>query len=89
MFDAHDEGVPPDCVNVVLHVWDYLDGRMPPEATLVFAAHLAHCGRCDRYRRFQQRFLDALSLLRTRRGAPWSVKGRVLASLSDAGYAPR
>ena len=89
MFDAHDEGVPPECVNVLLHVWDYLDGRMAPDAAIVFGAHLAHCARCDRYRRFQQRFLDALSLLRTRPGAPWPVKTRLMASLSDVGYVSR
>jgi hypothetical protein len=76
-------------VNIVLHVWDFLDGRMSPDATLVFVSHLAHCGQCDRYRRFQQRFLDALSGLRTRRGAPWPVKVRVIDSLAEAGFAPR
>ena len=89
MFDVHDEGVPPDCMNVVLHVWDYLDGRMSPEATMDFDAHLADCGRCERYRRFQQRFFDALALLRTRHVASWSLRSRVMASLADAGYTPR
>lgn len=85
----HIDGVAPDCVNVVLHVWDFLDGRLSPDATMVFVSHLAHCGQCDRYRRFQQRFLDALSLVRTRRRAPRPVRVRVLDSLSDAGFAPR
>lgn len=86
--DHNDRGAP-DCVNVVLHVWDFLDGRMSADATTVFVSHLAHCGQCDRYQRFQQRFLDALPLLRTRPRAPWSVRLRVLDSLSDAGFAPR
>ena len=76
------------CSQVVLHVWDYLDDRLTPDATASLRAHIAECRECLDYQLFQQRFLEALGAIRVERCAPWHVKARVLDVLASHGYAP-
>ena len=73
------------CSQVVLHVWDYLDDRLTPDATASLRAHIAECGECRAYHVFQQRFLEAVGALRVERRAPWHVKARVLDLLASQG----
>jgi hypothetical protein len=89
MPDTRCEEVPPDCLNVFLHVWDDLDDQLPPADSKSLRAHVASCGSCRDYHRFQVRFLDTLATLRPHAPAPRHVRARVLNRLATAGYAPR
>lgn len=48
------------CRDVIEHLWDYLDGELPPDETQAVAAHLAECARCYPQYRFQYAFLELL-----------------------------
>lgn len=48
------------CRDVIEHLWDYLDGELPPDQTQAVAAHLAECARCYPQYRFQYAFLELL-----------------------------
>jgi len=73
----------------MLHLWDYLDARLKPEATASLRAHIDECDECSDYVAFQTRFFDAMAALRSRRSAPWHVKARVLDLLASDGYSSR
>lgn len=89
MPDTLSEVVPTECMEVVLHLWDYLDNQLTAESTTSLRAHIAVCPECYAYQSFQQDFLEALAGLRrpqrAMQRAPWRVKARVLASLAEAG----
>ena len=48
------------CRHVMDHLWEYLDGELPPDQAQAIAAHLAECGRCYPQYRFQFAFLELL-----------------------------
>jgi len=85
MPDTLSEVIPTECMEVVLHLWDYLDDQLTAEATTNLRAHIAVCPECYAFQAFQRDFLDALAGLRRPQRAPWRVKARVLASLAEAG----
>lgn len=85
MPDTLSEVVPTECMEVVLHLWDYFDDQLTAEATTNLRAHIAVCPECYAFQSFQRGFLDALAGLRRPQRAPWRVKARVLASLAAAG----
>ena len=89
MPDTRTEDVTSDCLNVLLHVWDDLDAQLDPADSASLREHVALCGPCREYRRFQARFLETLASLRPRRAAPGHVRARVMNRLMAAGYAPR
>lgn len=89
MPDTRCEDVTPDCLNVLLHVWDDLDDQLPPADAASLRAHVAACGPCRDYHRFQVRFLETLATLRPRVAAPGHLRTRVLNRLATAGYMPR
>jgi anti-sigma factor (TIGR02949 family) len=49
------------CREVIEHLWDYLDGELPPERMQEIAEHLAECGRCYPQCQFEFAFLEALA----------------------------
>ncbi len=69
--------LPPECLDFVMHVWDYLDDRLPPEQARVLRDHIAGCTNCQAYQRFQRSFLDALARQRERTTAPSVLRARV------------
>lgn len=58
------------CQHVIEHLWDYLDGELPPDQTAAIAAHLRECGRCYPQYRFEFAFLELLVRNRERVPAP-------------------
>lgn len=84
MIDHPPEALPPVCMQVLLHVWDYLDGRLAPEETRSLRAHLDECAPCFEYELFQQSYLEAMSALRVTARAPWHVRAKVLETLESA-----
>ena len=58
------------CREVMLQLWDYLDGELPPERVEAFTDHLALCKRCYPQFRFEFAFLEALARQRRRLPGP-------------------
>lgn len=85
MPDPHPDTIPGDCVNVLRHVWEYLDGRLTDAAAEELRAHIHACPRCFEYQLFQQSYFAAMERLRARAAVPWHVRARVLANLSKTG----
>jgi anti-sigma factor (TIGR02949 family) len=85
ILDAGSDSVPDDCMVVLRHVWDYLDGRLTPDAAESVRHHVRECSRCFEYQLFQQSYFAAMQRLRVRAAAPWHVRAKVLASLAKAG----
>lgn len=80
--------IPPDCLEFVLHVWDYLDDRLPPARARVLREHIARCGNCQAYQAFQRSFLAALARQRTHAPAPAVLRARVQHLLREQGLSP-
>lgn len=72
-------------MQVLLHVWDYLDGRLSPEETRSLRAHLDECAQCFEYELFQESYVEAMTSLRITADAPWQVKARVMDMLNSVG----
>jgi anti-sigma factor (TIGR02949 family) len=85
MPDTNTKPIPDECMAVLRHVWDYLDGRMTPAAAQALRDHVARCPQCLDYQLFQQSYLVAMQRLRVRNAAPWQVRARVLVTLAKAG----
>ena len=75
--------LPPDCLEFVLHVWDYLDDQLPPARARVLREHIARCANCQGYQAFQRDFLAALARQRTRAPAPAMLRARVASLLGE------
>lgn len=79
--------IPPDCLDFVLNVWDYLDDRLPPARARVLREHIARCANCQGYQAFQRSFLAALARQRARTVAPAVLRARVALLLRQEGLA--
>ena len=77
--------IPPDCLEFVLHVWDYLDDQLPPARARALREHIARCGNCQGYQAFQRSFLAALARQRGRTSAPAVLRARVASLLRERG----
>ncbi|HEX4681689.1 MAG TPA: zf-HC2 domain-containing protein [Gemmatimonadaceae bacterium] len=85
ILDRVTDKIPDDCRDALRHVWDYLDGRLTPDAAEALRLHIRECSRCFEYQLFQQSYFAAMQRLRVRTGAPWHVRAKVLANLAKAG----
>ena len=79
--------LPPECLEVLNHVWDFLDGQLNEERTERLRAHIAECHQCFEYKTFQENFRDAVHTLAHRPGAPAELRERVLDGLRQEGFA--
>ncbi len=77
--------IPPECYELLCHVWDLLDGRLTPAKRRELEGHLTHCKQCYKYAAFQDAFLNAMAKIRSRR-APERLKRRVERTLAEAGF---
>jgi anti-sigma factor (TIGR02949 family) len=84
MPDDNATNIPDDCLAVLRHVWDYLDGRLTEDAAERLRTHLEKCPPCREYQLFQQSYLAAMARLKARQSAPWHVRAKVLAALAKA-----
>lgn len=71
-------------MEVLLHVWDYLDGHLTPAETQSLRAHLDECAQCFEYELFQESYMEAMAALRLKGDPPWQVKAKVLEMLETA-----
>ncbi len=79
--------LPPECLEVLKHVWDYLDERLTEQTTERLRAHIADCHQCFQYKTFQENFLEAVGTLQRRPGASPDLRQKVLQSLRQEGFA--
>lgn len=87
MSPAQIPPLPPECREVLQHVWDYLDARLTDETTERLRAHIAQCQQCFQYKTFQENFLDAVGTLRLRAGASPALREKVMGTLREEGFA--
>ncbi len=87
MSGAEIPPLPPECLDVLRHVWDYLDEQMSEETTERLRAHLAECRGCFEYKTFHENFFAAVHTLGRRGGASRQLRARVLEGLRLEGFA--
>lgn len=87
MSGAQIPPLPPECLEVLKHVWDYLDGQLTDETTDRLRAHIAECHQCFEYKTFQENFLDAVHALNERPTASPELRTRVVETLRQEGFA--
>lgn len=78
-------GLSDSCVQVLHHLWDYLDDQLTPEGAERLRAHIASCETCRAYEVYQECFLDAVSRIRADLGAPESLREKLAERLKDEG----
>ena len=78
-------GLSSSCVDVLRHLWDYLDDQMTPAGAERLRAHIAGCTQCSEYEGYQACFLDALAKLRAELGAPTELRQRLADKLKSQG----
>ncbi|MDB4880468.1 MAG: hypothetical protein JWL60_1914 [Gemmatimonadetes bacterium] len=78
-------GLSDSCVEVLRHLWDYLDDQLTPEGAERLRGHIASCETCRSYEVFQECFLAAVSRLRADLGAPESLRERLAEGLKGQG----
>ena len=78
-------GLSTTCVDVLRHLWDYLDDEMTPAGAERLRSHIAACTTCREFQGFQSCFLDGLAKLRRELDAPTSLREKVAEKLRDEG----
>lgn len=78
-------GLTSACADVLHHLWDYLDDQITPEGAERLRVHIASCGTCQEYEVYQSCFLETVRRLRTRLGAPGSLRAKLAEGLRDEG----
>jgi anti-sigma factor (TIGR02949 family) len=78
-------GLSSTCVDVLRHLWDYLDDEITPDGAERLRTHIAACPKCQEYEVYQSCFLEAVKRLRTDLGAPGSLRERLAVGLKRQG----
>ena len=80
-----DLGLSANCVEVLRHLWDYLDDQLTPAGAARLKEHIDGCAQCRKYEVFQESFLAAVSRIRADLGAPESLREKLAERLKDQG----
>ena len=78
-------GLSSSCVDVLRHLWDYLDEEITPAGAERLKAHIASCAQCRDYEGYQSCFLEALAKLRAEFVAPTELRERLASKLKGQG----
>lgn len=78
-------GLSADCVDVLRHLWDYLDDQMSPNGAERLRTHIASCEQCREYEVYQGCFLEAVAKIRINFGAPASLREKLAEQLKGQG----
>ncbi|MEO8623769.1 MAG: zf-HC2 domain-containing protein [bacterium] len=78
-------GLSSNCVDVLRHLWDYLDDELTPRGAERLRAHIASCAQCREYEGYQECFLDTLAKLREQIGAPDGLRTKLAEKLKGQG----
>ena len=80
-----DLGLSASCVEVLRHLWDYLDDEITPAGAERLQAHIAGCSTCRQYEGYQACFLETIATLRTNIDAPRELRERLAGKLREQG----
>ena len=78
-------GLSASCVEVLTHLWDYLDEQITPTSAARLEAHIASCAQCRQYEEYQECFLRAMAGLKQELSAPASLRERLADRLKGQG----
>ena len=78
-------GLSASCVDVLRHLWDYLDDEMTPRGAERLRAHIASCEQCRGLEGYQSCFLDTLAQRRSEFDAPTELRQRLADKLKAQG----
>ena len=78
-------GLSSTCVEVLRHLWDYLDDEITADGAERLRLHIASCAQCQEYEGYQSCFLDSLAKLRRELDAPRSLRDRLAEKLRGEG----
>jgi len=70
---------------VVRSLWEYIDGRVEPDALEGIEEHLARCEGCRAHAVFEERLVRTLAGLRSQHSDPERLRDDVLKVLRAAG----
>jgi anti-sigma factor (TIGR02949 family) len=89
MADVSFPEIPPACLEVVMHTWDFLDGQLTAATAASLTAHIEACQQCRDFQLFEESFLEAMARLRRTLHAPAGLRERLLVALHEEGFAAR
>ena len=78
-------GLSASCLEVMQHLWDFLDEEMTAEGAARLRDHLERCEQCRGYGDYQSCFLDALARLKANLDAPPELRDKLAGRLRDEG----
>lgn len=78
-------GLSASCVDVLRHLWDYLDDEITPAGKARLEAHIATCTQCRAFEGFQSCFLEGLARLRREFDAPNALREKLAQKLKGEG----
>lgn len=78
-------GLSSNCMEVLRHLWDYLDEEITPASAERLRAHIAGCAQCRAYEGFQSCFLEAVASLKAHMHAPTELRDKLAEKLRGEG----
>jgi anti-sigma factor (TIGR02949 family) len=78
-------GLSAECVEVMQHLWDFLDEELTPEGAKRLQTHLTECEQCRGYGDYQSCFFDALAKLKANLDAPSELRDKLAETLRREG----
>lgn len=78
-------GIAADCVDVVRHLWDYLDDQLTDAGAERLRLHISACEECRSYEGYQDCFLDTVARLRAQLDAPDELRQKLAEGLKGQG----
>jgi anti-sigma factor (TIGR02949 family) len=80
-----DLGLSSNCVDVLRHLWEYLDDELTPAGAERLRLHLESCPQCKAMEGYQACFLDTMRRLRAQFTAPSELRARLAEKLRSQG----
>lgn len=80
-----DLGLSSNCLEVLRHLWDYLDEELTPEGAERLRVHIESCPQCKAMEVYQACFLDTMRKLRAQFSAPNELRARLAEKLRSQG----
>ncbi len=78
-------GLSASCVEVMQHLWDFLDEEITPDSARRLGAHMKECEHCRNYSDYQSCFFDALAKLKANLDAPSELRDKLASTLKREG----
>jgi anti-sigma factor (TIGR02949 family) len=78
-------GLSESCVEVMQHLWEFLDEEITPDGARRLQAHLAECEQCRGFRDYQSCVFDALAKLKAHLDAPSGLRDKIAEKLRGVG----